>query len=97
MDRPHILALYLEDIFILARAAVEKPTKKALHEKVKTVTKELDKISDTRRLAMGSNIERVRLAIDTILGYSDGNGHSVDQHISWAIGELEVLKENILE
>ena len=39
------------------------------------------------------NLERARWSISAILGYDIDNGHSHDQHFSWALAALESLKD----
>jgi len=97
MNKPHILVLYLEDIFEAARIAPNRKARKILHDKLKSVIKELDKLNNQYFLTMGENIGRAQWSIDAILGYGNGNGHSADQHAVWTIGALNVLKQHIKE
>ncbi|WP_322781912.1 hypothetical protein [Synechococcus sp. CBW1107] len=38
------------------------------------------------------NLERARWSICALLGYDTDNGHSQDQHLSWALASIESLK-----
>lgn len=41
---------------------------------------------------LGENLERIRWSISAILGYDIDNGHSRDQHLTWALAAIEELK-----
>lgn len=44
---------------------------------------------------MSEHIERSQWSISAILGYADTNGHSRSQHLSWALGSLDILEHSL--
>ncbi len=97
MAKPHILVLYLEDIFEGSREAPNRMARKVLYDKLKSVTGELDKLNDQIYLSMGDNIARAKWHIGAILGYGNGNNHSAVNHAVRTIGALQVLTKHIKE
>ena len=86
--------LVIKKLEELAHAAISASTefeKAAVFGAVNVFIGELD-ADDPGHL--GENIERARWSICAILGYDITNGHSKEQHLSWALSALIAINDS---
>ena len=85
--------LALNKLYDLSRAAIKASSeteKAAIFSAVQLLTNDLDKhVPDY----LGEQLERIRWSISAIVGYDRNNGHSHEQHLSWALGAIDTLKD----
>lgn len=89
MNDPHLVIEKLKQLAHEAITASTEIEKAASFGAVRAFVSDLD-AGDPGNL--GENIERARWSICAILGYDITNGHSQDQHLSWAIAALCALE-----
>lgn len=89
MNDPHLVIEKLKQLSREAMTASTEIEKAAIFGAVRAFAHDLD-AGDPGDL--GENIERARWSICAILGYDVTNGHSQDQHLSWALAALGALE-----
>jgi len=89
MNDPHLVIEKLKQLAHEAMAASTEIEKSAIFGSVRAFINDLDAGNPGN---LGENIERARWSICAILGYDITNGHSQEQHLSWALAALDVLE-----
>lgn len=82
----------LKSIAEEAMVAETESEKAALFCATRLLTQDLELLQIP---GMSEHIERSQWSISTILGYADTNGHSRSQHLSWALGALDILEHSL--
>lgn len=89
MNDPQLALNKLRELGLAALEASNEADKAAVFAAVHILVSGLDEhIPDH----LGENLERIRWSISAILGYDIDNGHSRDQHLTWAFSAIEELK-----
>ncbi len=94
MNDVQLVLAKLEQLAHAAMDARSEFEKAAIFGAVRAFANDLDEEDPG---TLGENIERACGSICAILGYDITNGHSKEQHLSWAIAALQVLKHTFPE
>jgi hypothetical protein len=89
MNDPKLALNKLGELGLAALEASNEADKAAIYAAVHVLVSGLD---DHMPDHLGENLERIRWSISAILGYDIDNGHSRDQHFTWAFAAIEELK-----
>jgi hypothetical protein len=89
MNDPQLALNKLSDLGKAAVQASSEADRAAIFAAVHTLTDSLDECAPEY---LGEKIEQVRWSISAILGYDISNGHDQDQHLSWALGAIDTLR-----
>ena len=89
MNDPLLALNKLCDLGKAALQASNEPDKAAIFAAVHILISELDEAFPEY---LGENLERIRWSISAILGYDVNNGHSQDDHFSWALTAIDTLR-----
>ena len=95
MNAPFLVISKLEDLIRAAASAESEFEKAAIFAATRTLINDLDSGTEESLPQLGENIERARWSICAILGYDITNGHSKDQHLSWALSALVHLRDGL--
>lgn len=94
MNDPLLVITKLESLARSAMSAESEYEKAAIFGATRSLIADLDAGTEEELPHLGENIERVRWGICAILGYDIANGHDKDQHLSWALAALNVLRRS---
>lgn len=89
MNDPHLVIDKLKQLANEAMTASSEIEKAAIFGAVSTFAHNLNAANQDN---LAENIERARWSICAILGYDVTNGHSREQHLSWALAALIELE-----
>ena len=91
MNDPRLALNKLSELCTAAVQASSEADRAAIFAAVHILTDSLDK-DECIPEYLGENIERVRWSISAILGYDITHGHDQTQHLSWALGAIDTLR-----
>jgi hypothetical protein len=92
MNDPQLALNKLSDLGRAAVQASSEADRAAIFAAVHILTASLDEDECVPEY-LAENIERVRWSISAILGYDIDNGHDQVQHLSWALGAIDTLRD----
>lgn len=87
----------LEDLANLASHASSGFEQAAIYAATQAIKAEFDALEDELDGYSAENLSSACWSIRAAVGYDITNGHSTDQHVSWALGQISVLRDLIQE
>lgn len=87
----------LEDLARLASDASNGFEQAAIYAATQAIKLEFDSLEDELDGYSAEKLSKACWSIRAAVGYDVTNGHSADQHVSWALGEISVLRDLIQE
>lgn len=97
MNDPMLLIDRLRDLIDLAKASESGFEKASVYAATKEIYRSFSEQENKFDIYAMEKILEVAWHINAVVGYDITNGHSSEQHIVWAIGQLNSLKSQIEE
>ena len=96
MNDPMLAASNLENLLQLAKSASTPFEKASVFSATHTIANQFEEYANKDGYLL-EKVTKARWHISAIVGYDITNGHSLDQHIVWATGAINTLKDVIKE